>query len=190
MKKFADLSIKRKLLVVIMLTSGVVLLLATAGFLAYDYVTFRDRMVADVEGLAEMMEVNVSTALVFNDKDTANELLEALKARPRIVSAFLFDSGGNPFAEYRRQGAEDTVAPTTRQPGTHFDGDRLKLSGSVNFNDNVVGTLYLESDTEEIRARIRDYGVILAVLLPSLFVVGLLIGSRSQRVISPDHRAR
>ena len=35
-----------------------------------------------------------------------------------------------------------------------------------------------------MRARIRNYGTILVILLPSLFLVGLLIGTRVQRVIS------
>ena len=184
MKTFADLSIKSKLLVGIMLTSGVVLLLATASFVAYDYVTFREKMVSDIDGLAEMIEVNVSTALVFNDRDTAAKLLEALKARPRIVRALLFDADGDAFAQYQRDGSYPPTPPTVEQPGSRFEGDSLKLYGAVNFNDNIVGTLYLESDTEEMRARIRNYGTILVILLPSLFLVGLLIGTRVQRVIS------
>lgn len=184
MKTFADLSIKSKLLVGIMLTSGVVLLLATASFVAYDYVTFREKMVSDINGLAEMIEVNVSTALVFNDRDTAAKLLEALKARPRIVRALLFDADGDAFAQYQRDGSYPPTPPTVEQPGSRFEGDSLKLYGAVNFNDNIVGTLYLESDTEEMRARIRNYGTILVILLPSLFLVGLLIGTRVQRVIS------
>ena len=184
MKTFADLSIKSKLLVGIMLTSGVVLLLATASFVAYDYVTFREKMVSDIDGLAEMIEVNVSTALVFNDRDTAAKLLEALKARPRIVRALLFDADGDAFAQYQRDGSYLPTPPNVEQPGSRFEGDSLKLYGAVTFNDNIVGTLYLESDTEEMRARIRNYGTILVILLPSLFLVGLLIGTRVQRVIS------
>ena len=142
MKTFADLSIKRKLLVGIMLTSGVVLLLATASFVAYDYVTFREKMVSDIDGLAEMIEVNVSTALVFNDRDTAAKLLEALKARPRIVRALLFDADGDSFAQYQRDGSYPPTPPNVEQLGSRFEGDSLKLYGAVTFNDNIVGTLY------------------------------------------------
>jgi signal transduction histidine kinase/DNA-binding response OmpR family regulator len=171
-------------MLVLMLTSGVVLMLASAGFLAYDYVTFREKMVSDLVGLAEMIQVNGSTALVFNDRDTGEKLVQGLKARPRIVRAYLLNADGQVFAQYSRDAAGSEPPPTVSGSGHRFEGDRLKVFGPVTFNENAVGTIYLESDTEEIRARVRDYATILAVLLPSLFVVGFILSSLAQRVVS------
>jgi signal transduction histidine kinase/DNA-binding response OmpR family regulator len=171
-------------MLVLMLTSGVVLMLATAGYLAYDYVTFREKMVSDLVGLAEMIQVNASTALVFNDRDTGEKLVQALKARPRIVRAYLFGAEGQVFAQYSRDAAGSGPPPAVSGSGQRFEGDRLLVFEPVTFNDNAVGTIYLESDTEEIRARVRDYATILAVLLPSLFVVGFILSSLAQRVVS------
>jgi signal transduction histidine kinase/DNA-binding response OmpR family regulator len=183
-KRFRDFSIQRKLMLVLMLTSGVVLMLASAGFLAYDYVTFREKMVSDLVGLGEMIQVNASTAMVFNDRDTGEKLVQALKARPRIVRAFLLNPEGQVFARYSRDGESPGSPPSVSGRGHRFEGDRLLLFEPVTFNDNTVGTIYLESDTEEIRARVRDYATILAVLLPSLFVVGFILSSLAQRVVS------
>ena len=184
MKGFRDLSIQRKLMLVLMLTSGVVLLLATAGFLVYDYVTFREKMVSDLVGLAEMIQVNASTALVFNDRDTGEKLVQALKARPRIVRAYLLNPESQVFAQYSRDGESAAPPPSVVGRGQRFEGDRLLVFEPVDFNGNVVGTIYLESDTEEIRARVRDYATILAVLLPSLFIVAFILSSLAQRVVS------
>ena len=184
MKRFRDFSIQRKLMLVLMLTSGVVLMLATAGFLAYDYVTFREKMVSDLVGLGEMIQVNASTALVFNDRDTGEKLVQALKARPRIVRAYVLNAEGQVFAQYSRDGESSGPPPSVSGRGHRFEGDRLQVFEPVIFNDNTVGTIYLESDTEEIRARVRDYATILAVLLPSLFVVAFILSSLAQRVVS------
>ncbi len=185
MKAFRNLSIQRKLMLVLMLTSGVVLMLTTAGFLAYDYVTFREKMVSDLVGLAEMIQVNASTALVFNDRDTGEKLLKALQARPRIVRSYLLDGEGKVFAQYARDaGTNGSSPPQVSGLGHRFEGDRLIVYGPIAFNQNVVGTIYLESDTEEIRARVRDYATILGVMLPSMFVVGLILSSLGQRVVS------
>jgi signal transduction histidine kinase/DNA-binding response OmpR family regulator len=171
-------------MLVLMLTSGVVLMLASAGFLAYDYVTFREKMVSDLVGLGEMIQVNASTALVFNDRDTGEKLVQALKARPRILRAYLLNAEGSVFAQYSRDGESSGPPPSVSARGHRFENDRLLVFEPVTFNDNTVGTLYLESDTEEIRARVRDYATILAVLLPSLFVVGFILSSLAQRVVS------
>ncbi len=184
MKRFRDFSIQRKLMLVLMLTSGVVLVLASAGFLAYDYVTFREKMVSDLVGLGEMIQVNASTAMVFNDRDTGEKLMQALRARPRIVRAYLLNPEGQGFAQYARDGESPGSPPSVSGKGHRFEGDRLLLFEPVTFNQNTVGTIYLESDTEEIRARVRDYATILAVLLPSLFVVGFILSSLAQRVVS------
>ncbi len=184
MKRFRDFSIQRKLMLVLMLTSGVVLMLASAGFLAYDYVTFREKMVSDLVGLGEMIQVNASTAMVFNDRDTGEKLVQALKARPRIIRAYLLNPEGQAFAQYSRDGDSSRPPPAASGRGHRFEGDRLLVFEPVTFNDNTVGTIYLESDTEEIRARVRDYATILAVLLPSLFVVGFILSSLAQRVVS------
>src|SRR5688572_28219341 len=111
MQGFSGLSIKRKLTTVIMATSGVVVCLAAAGFVAYDYVSFRKNMVTELTGLTEMLEVNASTALVFHDKETAEKLLGALSARPPIVSSYILGADGDLFAQYRRAGVSEAAPP-------------------------------------------------------------------------------
>ena len=53
MRSLGNLSIKRKLTWIIMLTSGIALLLACLAFIVYDRVTFKDSMVRDLMTMAE-----------------------------------------------------------------------------------------------------------------------------------------
>ena len=46
-------SIKRKLTAIVVVTSGVAVVLASAAFLAYDYNSFRERMVTDLATTAD-----------------------------------------------------------------------------------------------------------------------------------------
>jgi methyl-accepting chemotaxis protein len=184
MSGFSGLSIKRKLTFIIMLASGVVVTLASAGFLAYDYISFRRNMVADLAVLAQMLEVNASTALVFSDRETGSKLLESLRARPNIVTGVIYAADGTAFAQYVRTGASQSPPPRPAESGSRFDDGHLMVHRQMLFNGRDVGTIYLKSDTEEMRARIRSYATILGVVLPGLFVIGLLISSRLQRIIS------
>ncbi len=191
MGNFRDYSIRRKLVVIIMVTSGVVLVLGSVGFVASDFVTFRRRMVADLRGLAEMIEVNAATALVFNDRETGEQLLGALKAQPRILQSAIYDRDGRRFAGYARAGAQP---PPDHRPnvtekfsiglGELGEANRFVIARPIRFNERDVGSVYLVSDNEEIRARLRHYALVLGIMLPSLFVIGLVLSSRLQRVIS------
>ena len=59
-----DLSLKRKVMLIVMLTSSIALLLASAGFLAYDMTVFRNRMSQDLLAQAEIIGANSTASLM------------------------------------------------------------------------------------------------------------------------------
>ena len=184
MFSFRDLSIRRKLTVIIMATCAVVVALATAGFLVTDFITYREHVVTQASGLAEMLEVNASTALLFNDRETAEKLLGALTTQKQIVSATIYDGDGRVFARYDRD--PGGPAPPPRPSGTaHRLEDRsVVLHRQILFNGRDIGTVHMVSDTSELTERLNQYFVILGVLLPILFIVAFVLSSLLQRRVS------
>ncbi len=65
--------IRRKLTTVILLTSGAVLLLTSAVFVGYEYLTFRQTTVRHLHTLGRIVAANSTAALAFDDHDAANE---------------------------------------------------------------------------------------------------------------------
>ncbi len=63
MRLLRNLSIKRKLMAIILLTSGAVLVVASVTFLLTDVYSFRRNMVNDLVTLAELIGNNTSAAL-------------------------------------------------------------------------------------------------------------------------------
>ena len=76
-----DLSLKRKVMLIVMLTSSVALLLASAGFLAYDLSVFRSRMRQDLMAQAEIIGVNSTESLIKRDRRVTSAILDALRAK-------------------------------------------------------------------------------------------------------------
>ena len=98
-----NLSIRRKLTVIVMVTSGVAVILASALFLAYDYVAFRDQMVTSLRTTAEgigllagpALDPRETTTAVGAQADGALALfLDSLRAYPSIEEAAIFDARG------------------------------------------------------------------------------------------------
>ena len=96
---FRNQPIKRKLMTVILLTSGVVLLLACGAFLTYDLLTFRQTMVRNLSTLAQVVAANSTAAVAFDNRTDATEVLSALSAERHIVAAGLYDNTGTLFAK-------------------------------------------------------------------------------------------
>ena len=95
-----DLSIKRKTVAVIMLTSVAVPLLTTAAFTVYDLATYRANLGSGLTTTAAVVADHSSGALSLRDHRDARATLTFLRADPRIVVAALYDREGRLFTCY------------------------------------------------------------------------------------------
>src|SRR5437773_2721799 len=95
-----DAPIQRKLMTMLLLTSGTVLLLTCAAFFAYEFLTFRQTIVWELSTLGEVIAANSTASLAFDNQVDAKEILAALKANRHIEAACLYDKNGKPFAHY------------------------------------------------------------------------------------------
>ena len=185
MQAFRDIPIRRKLTVIILVTASIALLLASAGFIAYDQFSVRREMTRDLRTVAEIVGANSAAALLFNDQIAATETLSALSAKSHIVCACIYSSDGVPFAKYMRGRPNgDFAPPEVEDDGSHFSNDRLILFKTIVLDQERIGTLYIQSDLEELQSRISSHTTIVAVLLIASLIVAFLVSTNLQRVIS------
>ncbi len=185
MQVFRDLSIKRKLTLMIMSISIFPLLLSFALMLTYDRIVQRRAMVRHLVIQAEIIGNSSTAAISFNDPDSAKEMLAALKAQPHITSAVIYTSDQKPFARYQRADLRvDSPPPAPRADGSFFGVDRLDVSQQINLDGIVIGTINLESDLQEMYShQRRDLGIGGIIILISMLVV-FLLSSKFQRLVS------
>ncbi len=162
-----NLSLRRKLTLAAMATSAAGLLFACVAFVVYDAFAFRQKMVRDLTVVADGVAQMGGTALNFGVRESAGDVLQALRVYPHITQACLLDAEGRVFARFtRRDVVRGACAPVAGE-GFVFDGNRLRLSREVPWEGQRIGSVVLESDMEELRARLWQYA-------RSVFVVLLL----------------
>jgi signal transduction histidine kinase len=182
---FKDVSIKRKLTHSIMLTSAAVLVLACAGFMAFDVMTFRATLLSNLSVLAETIGSNSTAALAFQDRQSADETLAALSAAQHIVGACLYDTSGRPFAKYSRKGQDDSFLPPPLRPdGSYFSGSYLSLFRKISLHDDAIGTIYVQSDLSEMRSRLVNYGILSLVIFALSHLIAYFLSSQFQSIIA------
>lgn len=184
MPLFRNLPIKRKLTLVILGTTSAALLLACSAFIIYDRITFRQSLTAKIIALADVIAVNSTAALSFNDSNDAGQTLHALSANASIITACLYRADGELFAEYTRDPARKTFPLRPEPNGVRFERDRLLLFRPVNLNGKPVGTIYIESGLEDMSERLQSYITISGVVLAGSFFLAYLISSFQRRLIS------
>ncbi|MBZ5695902.1 MAG: response regulator [Acidobacteriia bacterium] len=185
MRTHRDRSIRQKLTSIILLTCAVGISVVCIVFVAYDLITFRRGMSRDLTTLAEITGANSTAALTFGDAQSARETLASLSANPHIVEAAILTRDGNIFSEYVRTGSHPDSMPFARgSDGAATVSGHLVVLGPISLNGERIGTIYLNSDLNELYARIgRLVGVVLFEILVA-FGAAYLLAVRLQRVIS------
>jgi signal transduction histidine kinase len=179
-----DIPIRRKLMVINMLTSSAALLLACTAFLGYETITFRRALSQEQSTLANVIGANSAAAVIFNDAPAAAKTLSALQAEPQVVAACIYTLDGKPFATYVRTGITGWAPPKLLNAGASIEKDHLTLFQSIVHNGERIGRIYLESDLHALRERVARYAAIIGLVLVVSLLVALLLSGQLQRLVS------
>ena len=168
-----------------MLTVATALAVACGALLADEAVTVRGAMKSRLQLLAEMIAVNSTATLSFHDAGSARELLQGLRAQPAVIAAALYSGDREVIASYERPGAVRAELPArVLADQCVFEGDRLVVFRSVVLEGQVLGTVYLASDLEELHARTARSLEIMALVMVVSWLLAFVMGNRLQRLIS------
>jgi len=182
--RLQDISIKRKLTLIIMAASTVALLLVSGGFVTYELITRRQTMMRDLSTLAEIIGNESASALAYGDKDRAEEILGALSAKKHIVAAGLYRDG-HLFVRYPTGGTAPGLFPAwPGANGARFEHDQLVLFHEILVKGDPTGTLYLQSDLREFHERFERYAAIVLLIILASSAVTYFLSSLLQRIIS------
>ncbi len=185
MRSIKDLSIRHKLQMIVMATSTAALLVASVAFALFDRSTFLRAKTQDLSVAARMIGSNSTAALSFGDPNSAVEILSALQAKQNVINACIYSQDGRVFASYRRDAAQGDFSPPPPQAqSTAIVNDRMILFQPITVNGNSIGTIFMEADLADLRARIARFLEIDSLVLLASLAVAFLLSTRLQRVVS------
>ncbi|MBK8164617.1 MAG: response regulator [bacterium] len=181
-----DLPIRTKLRWILGVSVTVAVLLVSLVMTVYDHYSFRARLSRELEISAEVIGSTCSAALMFEDRTVAGEILQSLRANPSLVEACLYDSDGNLFARFQRDGSFLPPLPPTDAGGqrTIFDAVGMSVYRAVVFDGEQVGTIYIRKSLDSLQARFFNVAMIQAAAMAAALLLVLSLSERLQRVIT------
>jgi signal transduction histidine kinase/DNA-binding response OmpR family regulator len=181
------LSLVRSLLLFSMLTSGVGLLLFCAGFLVFDLHAFREKKLNDLRSTADLLSSNANSALRFGDSEAGNQVVEAMRVRPGIRTAVLYQLDNKILAWYvRRDLTGEYVPPKEAPDGVVWATDSLSFAETVFLEGTPVGTIYIQDDLSDVHDRIVRFAWTSSFMaLACLFFVYVLTLRLRQTIARP-----
>jgi len=168
-----------------LLTSTVVLVLMIVSVFTYEYLRLRQATARQLSTIGEIIAANSTAALAFANQNDADEILSALKGRPHISAAALYDKNGKLFSKYLANLSDDSLPGAPQEDGFQYERGFLSVCQPVMENDKRLGTLYLKYDSGAV---MRDWlsasiGIAAAVMTIAL-LVGYLLSRMLQKQIS------
>lgn len=140
------------------------------GFLTSSILTVHEIKEAEksdqekIVSMANILAPNLTAAVLFNDEDTAQELINPLKEHGNIIRVQVLNSDGGVIAE-----VDNTESVTPRN--TNLSVTKMPLR----MDSNTYGALIIHSDDSEVLKRIDFYKEFLLVILGIVFMLSLVL---------------
>ncbi|MFT5180332.1 MAG: signal transduction histidine kinase [Alphaproteobacteria bacterium] len=197
----ANLPVRYKITAIAVITTTIVLVLASALFVALEINNYRRSLVQELTAIAQITSSNTTAAILFNDWPAAQETLGALDARPNIQSASLYTRDGSQFALF---GEPVERIDLIRELSTSFDSNigtdneqpyavtwslgSVDLYGPVFFDQEIVGAIHIRSSLAQIYATFETYlGVVMLIIAMAVVLAWLLAARLQTQVTRPIH---
>jgi signal transduction histidine kinase/ActR/RegA family two-component response regulator len=184
--RLADISIRRKLVLITALASGVALLAAGLALVSYDRVSVEGTMLRRLRGVGDILAYNSATAIVFRDPEAAAKTLEALRSDPHVEAACVYTADGTLFARYSRRQQGEACPSGPGGTAERIEAGELVVGRPIVFEGRSLGSLVLHADLVERDERSRAYLMIVAaVSLGALGIAMLIVGRLGRSITGP-----
>ena len=212
---FGELSVKNKLVAVVLLTNALVLLAVGAALVVNETHSQRKAAQAQLVTLANVISANTVSALLFNDLKAAEQNLAVLRAKPDVPYALIDDPQEKTLVEYRaveltdeqrngiwrwRQELEKEPNPreiTAEQTSLSkagllgVQGQMLAVKVPILQANQLLGHVEIYSDLRELSENLyRYYWILSGLLLGSLALAALLAAWFQTMISKPILRLR
>jgi signal transduction histidine kinase len=186
MKIFQNLSIKNKL-VVIVLTAALLSITLGSAFVIYNNIqTFKDNMVSSTDKIAQFLAEACGAPLSFDYSDEVLEELGKLKGMPIVENGCVYDEEGGIYKSYNKSGGIFTPPPPKEETSIEFKAEYLHVFRPILFGNEKerIGTLYIRASTALLTQKINRYLRSMIIGFIGLVVLTYLLAVRLQRFIS------
>lgn len=186
MTHFKKLSIKYKLIVVVLMTATIGLTLASGALLSYDRINMKATLSQEMQILSKVVALRSAVALSFSDEKNARANLNTLKVRKNIRLACMYDDTGTVFVKVS-QGTHDLECPNNeRRGGRFFNGGYLDVYEVIERNGEIIGHVFIRASLEELDERlVKQLVVSVAVLFGSLCLAFALTSRLLRQIYLP-----
>jgi PAS domain S-box-containing protein len=176
---FERLPIHRKLVASALLITAVALTVAMLGLSVLDIWRYRVNATEDARALASIVAENTAAAVMFNQADAAQEILQSVRVRDVVTRVCVYSSNARLFAGF-------ALTATACPPSVPAPDVWSGVSGSapITRNARTYGTVIVERSLSDLQQRLWLTSVAGVAMFAVAALAAYLLARRVNTVIS------
>lgn len=195
LQKYGDWPVRKKLSLIVVAAAGVLISVMVTGVSVEKILSYRAKSHNHSMVLAGVIGENSTAALSFRDKDTAEEILGALKAESDVLEAALYSKEGALFAQYVHRGywsndssrwfAKD-YQRNAFKPAIGFNAPWFTTEKAVELDGKLIGNIVLRIDLSNLNSQIHYFVFSMTFLSLGLLALATIICMKlNQSILEP-----
>ena len=186
MNFFKDISIKIKLIIIILFVS----VLSTGIGFTTIIINEKNSLYEELENNTILYSKLISeycvTPLTFADNDGADSILKKLTTIPQVADVYIFDTTGQIFASYVNDDYLDLkMPPGLISKDTLFSSDDLyNVISPISFQNDTYGYIHLRVTQKQVHSKLNDYILTSVIIILIIIIIATLLAIFLQRFIS------
>lgn len=180
---FERLPIHRKLAASALLITAAALAVAIVGLSAFDFWRYRVRAAEDADALASMLAENTAAAVMFNQVDAAEEILQSVRGRDVVTRVCVYLPNGDLFAAFPRTAAS---CPQLEPMADAWNG--VPGRATIRRNGQTHGTVIVERNLSDLQQRLALTGLAAVAIFPIAALAAFFLAQRLNAGISQPIR--
>jgi len=179
---WSNISIKKKLTLIIMTISTVSVLITVLSITVFGIYNLYKSIEEDINSSAMIVGSRNSAAVFFSMQENIN--LNILTVRPSIKSVCLYDNDENIFTSYFKEGASDVSCPSVHSDIDKFSMEELIAIQNIEWKGMPIGKITVVSDLREINKYINEQLITVAIVVFIVFLISYFMAVNLQHSIS------
>ncbi len=184
MRLLSQLSIRIKLILIVLAVSLPVLVLFAIYNILANADSSRDRLSNEIESVAKMTTEYARPFLIFNDEESTEQLLQFNRLES-IEYACMYSESGEIVSEYIKP-AEDSLEQNDikssietfkKENSSEYIDEHLHIYENAEWDGEIIGTLYIIANTEKVHELIQKsiWNTLVAIFIAIAITLILVI---------------
>ena len=160
-KLFALNTMSKKLLFILMSVALVSTAIVTIVFSAYEISSAKEEQIESLGSLSKMLSPNITTALMFNDIDAVQELINPILIRSDVISIMVTSMTGEQLVIAQAENEEIEQS--------------IEVNTPLQLDMHDYGVLKIRANNSYIQDRITFYFKFIMILMVFTFAISLIL---------------